>query len=65
MSQLETSADQAAMIAVALRALPDLVGQPVRVLSHSWDSVALDFGDRLICKFPRNPVALASLQREA
>jgi aminoglycoside phosphotransferase (APT) family kinase protein len=52
------------MLAAAIRARPDLASVPVRMLAGSWDSVALDFGGRVICKFPRHARAEAALRRE-
>ena len=50
---------------VILARLPELEGLPCRALTESWDSVALDVGDRVILKFPRDEEAALALAREA
>jgi aminoglycoside phosphotransferase (APT) family kinase protein len=57
--------DHDTLRAAVLVAFPDLATAPVTVLTQSWDSIALDFDNRLICKFPRSPRATAALRREA
>lgn len=43
----------------------ELEGLPCRTLTASWDSMAIDVGDQMIFKFPRNEEARAALEREA
>lgn len=48
-----------------LAAFPDLAGKRFVLHNKGWDSVALDVGDRMIFKFPRNAIAERRLRREA
>ncbi|MDT9121356.1 hypothetical protein RSW84_28325, partial [Escherichia coli] len=50
---------------VILAQFPELEGLPCRALTDSWDSVALEVGDRVIFKFPRDAEAALALAREA
>jgi hypothetical protein len=43
---------------------PKLASAHFRILTHSWDSVAVDVDDQLIFKFPRDDQAEAALRRE-
>ena len=44
---------------------PELSGVPFIIHEAGWDSVAVDAGGEYIFKFPRNPDAVASLEKEA
>lgn len=53
------------MKAAVLAAFPGLSGQRVFIRNSGMDCIALDVGDRMIFKFPRNPLAEGRLRREA
>lgn len=46
-------------------AFPELADQAFTLAPRGWDSIAVDVGDRLIFKFPRNEAAAARLRKEA
>lgn len=57
-------ADVNLLHSIILAQFPELFGLPCRALTESWDSVALDVGDRVIFKFPRDAEAATALERE-
>ncbi|WP_136683616.1 phosphotransferase family protein [Falsirhodobacter xinxiangensis] len=51
--------------AAILARFPELAGARFKLRNGGWDCIALDVGDRMIFKFPRNPIAERRLRREA
>ncbi|WEK03048.1 MAG: aminoglycoside phosphotransferase family protein [Candidatus Devosia phytovorans] len=51
--------------AIIVARFPELAGSTFTLLSEGWDSVAVDVDDRLIFKFPRDPLAAEALRRES
>jgi aminoglycoside phosphotransferase (APT) family kinase protein len=51
--------------AAILRVFPQFRNSKFTILTHSWDSVAVDVDDAMICKFPRNEKAALALHKEA
>lgn len=51
--------------AIIVENFPELSNSQFKVLTHSWDSTAVDVDDALIFKFPKSPASEADLRKEA